>query len=197
MKWLILLKGEKNLSSDATEATKPPQGGHGVSFIGFVAPLPAPRESSEGPAKLPANDSTHSLALASVSTPAQGGLSQEDAMTDAEIIVFLRRLSQFTVKGLTFEDGERMGDKLLQRDRSEDDRHTCLECAYLSGRHQWRCRNWQNAGLHTTDLAHELTLLLQRCDGFEYAPQPGSKKNHFSFGENDFLFDARNRNAPW
>lgn len=197
MKWLMLLKREKNLSFGATEPTKPPQGGHSASFIGFVAPLPTTRESSEGPAKLPANDSTHSSALTSASVPDQVVCAQEDAMTDAEIVVFLRRVAQFTFKGITFEDGERMGEKLLQRDRSGDDRRACLECAFLSGRHQWRCRNWQHAGLHSADLAHELTLLLQRCDGFEYAPQPGSSKNQLSVDAISMLCAARNHNAPW
>ena len=94
------------------------------------------------------------------------------AMTGAEIDNFKARLSKFGDKGLTATDREALADKLVKRDRESDDRRVCLECKHLSGVGQtnWRCGNWQAAGIaihaRDTQLPADLVLQLQRCDGF-------------------------------
>ncbi len=61
-----------------------------------------------------------------------------------------------------------MADRLVIRDREQDDRRTCLECAtYRPG----RCGNHRRALLNSPDLARDLAALLQHCPGFEAAQQ--------------------------
>jgi len=91
-----------------------------------------------------------------------------DARNTAEIDTFTIRSSRFTEKGLSADDAEALADRLVIRDREQDDRRLCLECAYL-GRN-WRCGNWQAAGvaIRSSDvtLPTDLVTMLQRCDGF-------------------------------
>ena len=57
-----------------------------------------------------------------------------------------------------------MADRLVIRDREQDDRRACLECAaYRPG----RCGNHQRAGLQAADVGRALAELLQRCPGFQ------------------------------
>ena len=55
------------------------------------------------------------------------------AMNGAEIASFKVRLARFTAKGLTFNIGEALADRLVIRDRESDDRRSCLECVNLAG----------------------------------------------------------------
>lgn len=91
------------------------------------------------------------------------------AMNSREIGTFTDRLARFTGKGLTLEDGERLADKLVTRDREGDDRRLCLECAHLQGYNRWRCGNWRVADVAPQGLARDLVLMLQRCSGFRPA----------------------------
>ena len=88
-------------------------------------------------------------------------------MNTGEIDTFTARLSRFTDKGLTLDDGEALADKLVMRDREPDDRRLCLECTHLGGfgPQSWRCGAWQVAGVAIRAPA-DLVLQLQRCDGF-------------------------------
>lgn len=94
------------------------------------------------------------------------------AMTGSEIDLFTARMARFTDKGVTHGDAESLADKLVVRDRDDDDRVLCLECSHLGGygRTSWRCGNWQAAGVairpRDTQLPADLVLRLQRCDGF-------------------------------
>lgn len=94
------------------------------------------------------------------------------AMTGAEIDTFTTRLALFTDKGLT-HGAESLADRLVLRDRDEDDRRSCLECQRLGGINQqsWRCGNWAAAGVAMrkadAQLAPELVTMLQRCGGFK------------------------------
>jgi hypothetical protein len=94
------------------------------------------------------------------------------AMNGAEIDTFAARLHQFTDKGLARNDGEALADKLVVRDREQDDRRVCLECKHFAGHGagSWRCGNWQAAGIairsRDAQLPADLVTLLQRCDGF-------------------------------
>ena len=94
------------------------------------------------------------------------------AMNGTEINTFAARQQKFTRKGLTSKDGESLADRLVLRDRDEDDRRVCLECKHFAGHGpgSWRCGNWQAAGVavhpRDTRLAADLVVQLQRCDGF-------------------------------
>jgi len=92
------------------------------------------------------------------------------AMNGAEIANFKVRLARFTAKGLTFNIGEALADRLMIRDRDSDDRRSCLECINLAGFGPWHCRNWRQAGVtmkaQDAALPAGLMILLQRCDAF-------------------------------
>ena len=103
------------------------------------------------------------------------------AMTGREIDLFAPRLARFTDKGVIQIDAEKLADKLVIRDREQDDRRLCLECTHLTGygRTSWRCSNWQRAGVairaRDNQLPVDLVLQLQRCDGLTHAFNPNTK----------------------
>lgn len=82
----------------------------------------------------------------------------------------MARLAQFTDKGVSYDNAERLADKLAIRDREGDVGRLCLECTQLQGARPWRCGNWLVAGIaHTVRGAHlpnDLVSTLQNCDGF-------------------------------
>ena len=87
-----------------------------------------------------------------------------DAMNGAELKQLANRVQQFTRRGISAEAAEAMADRLVIRDREQDDRRTCLECTtYRPG----RCGNHRRAGLQAPDVARDLATLLQRCPGFQ------------------------------
>jgi hypothetical protein len=92
-------------------------------------------------------------------------------MNTAEIDTFTARLARFNDKGMSLNDAEALADKLVMRDRDDDDRRLCLECAHLQGMGRWGCGNWKQSAICTrpTDagLAHELVATPQHCPGFK------------------------------
>ena len=98
------------------------------------------------------------------------------AMNGAEIDTFAVRLQKFTNKGLARNDSEALADKLVVRDRDQDDRRVCLECRHFAGQgpESWRCGNWQAAAValrsRDAQLPADLVVQLQRCDGFTAHP---------------------------
>ena len=99
------------------------------------------------------------------------------AMNGSEIDLFTARLARFTTKGVIHGDAELIADKLVMRDRDDDDRALCLACTHLAGygRTSWRCGNWQAAGVarqaRDAQLPAVLTFQLQRCNGFAQAAE--------------------------
>jgi hypothetical protein len=97
---------------------------------------------------------------------------RSSAMNGLEIGTFETRLHKFTEKGLARKDGEVLADKLVLRDREQDDRRVCLECKHFGGHGaaSWRCGNWQAAGIalrsRDAQVPAALVVQLQRCDGF-------------------------------
>jgi hypothetical protein len=91
------------------------------------------------------------------------------------------RLARFTDKGVCHDEAQLLADKLVIRDREQDDRRLCLECTHLTGygRTSWRCSNWQRAGVairaRDNQLPVDLVLQLQRCDGLTHAFNPNTK----------------------
>lgn len=156
MKWLARLKNIEIVPKvEPTETTKR------VSVV-FVGAIPGPIQKTGGDfpaANDPAPDSDRWC------------WPHGTAMSGAEIDTFKARLSRFTDKGLTIDDGEALADRLVIRDRESDDRRLCLECLHLAGHGVTRgCRNWQRAGIaiqsRDAQLPGELVCKLQRCDGF-------------------------------
>jgi hypothetical protein len=75
-----------------------------------------------------------------------------------------QRCERFERMGYGWLEAGRLADKLLIRDRSEDDRRLCAECQHLRGRPgAWRCSA-------TNGMPEPMVAALQRCPGFEVAP---------------------------
>ena len=156
MIWLARLKKQKTTSSHPTKPTE-------LGFVGFVG-----------------TPSGHIQKIESVTPAANDPAPDPDrwcypystAMNTAEIDTFTARLARFTDWGVILEDAERIADRLVIRDREQDDRRLCLECIHLAGQSgaTWHCKNWQRAGIslkaRDARLATAWVLQLQRCDGF-------------------------------
>lgn len=193
MNWLARLK---NLATDAkagaTEPTKPaPQPDtvpKSTGFVGFVAPIPAGIEKT-GVLALTGHEPGKALtiqqnseiycecdAVAATPDPDRWCWPHSSAMNTAEIDTFTARLARFTDKGMNLDDAEKLADKLVTRDREDDDRRSCLECVHLAGHslRAMRCGNRLKAGLaaqvNDAQLSAGLVVLLQRCDGFGELP---------------------------
>lgn len=121
---------------------------------------------------LPAILEKHDSAIGVPQDPDRWCWPHSSAMNGVEIDTFAARLARFTYKGLTRNDGETLADKLVVRDREQEDRRVCLECRHFSGHGaaSWRCGNLQAVGIplgpHEAQLPADLVVQLQRCDGF-------------------------------
>ena len=90
------------------------------------------------------------------------------AMTGREIDTMVERTALFNRRGLPALEAELLADKLVNRDREDDDRRLCLECVNLSrAGGAMRCNQWQRAGMGAAGIPAGLVLVLQRCDGFK------------------------------
>lgn len=143
-------------ATPATPATVSPNISPSVATVATVAVARAPDKAANDPA--PELD--------------RHCWPDSTAMTDREIVTFTARMAGFTDKGLSFDDGEALADKLVTRDRETDDRRLCLECVHLAGHAgSWGCRAWQRAGVavkaRDAGLPGGVVQLLQRCDGFK------------------------------
>jgi hypothetical protein len=167
MNWLARLKNVPLVEADATKAMKPLHAPAETGFVGSVAPDWVAVEKIESSAA-----AMNDPAVTTTDDPDRWCYPHSTAMNTSEIENFMARLSRFTTKGMTISDGEALADKLVIRDREQDDRRFCLECRYLAGhRHgSWRCSNWQAAGIairsRDAQLPADLVAQLQRCHGF-------------------------------
>jgi hypothetical protein len=187
-RWLARLKSEKSPDTYATKPTKPPEGvekvgfvgfvassratisknerGGDPGFVGFVASPAAPFQKIEGEGRSSKAGAEAVNDAAPAADPDRWCWLHSPAMNSREIDTFTARLARFTDKGVKLEDGERLADKLVIRDREGDDRRLCLECAHLHGAGRWRCGNWRAADVAAQGLARDLALTLQRCAAF-------------------------------
>ena len=86
------------------------------------------------------------------------------AWTDADIARFLDRRARLMRWGWAEHEAEKLAERLVKRDREDDDRSICAECShYRPG----RCGNHRSALLATADVGRDLATLLQRCPGFD------------------------------
>lgn len=101
-------------------------------------------------------------------TPEQGDDCHAGAWDDAEIEVFMAREARFTRLGRT-ADAEHLAERLTLRDRAQDDRRLCLECASLADNR--RCALAAQGRLAGAVRRLEpVPTILQRCPGFTLAP---------------------------
>ncbi|MDH4479595.1 MAG: hypothetical protein QE283_06945 [Rhodoferax sp.] len=174
--WLARLKNENTGGTHATKPAKPKQGEGGAGFVGFVAYSPNVKQKIG--VLDPATETPRAPAASDGVKPEAALVGDRDrwcwpysaAWDSNEIETFMARLAQFTDKGVSYDDTERLLDELVIRDREGDDRRLCLECTQLQGAGSWRCGNWLAAGIaHTArdaQLPCDLVRTLQRCDGF-------------------------------
>jgi len=165
--WLARLKNQNTPGTGATKPTKPTQDTPKGGFVGFVAHPQGHIQKIDDTATLgktlPANDPN--------ANPDRWAWPHSSAMSGQELDTLMARQDLFRQRGASAQDAERLADKLVARDRGEDDRHICLECRHLRGEGPYRCGNARAAGLHA-DLARELVPTLQRCHGYEDARLP-------------------------
>lgn len=168
-------------------ARKPPPAVSAVSaapaVLAFGLPLKTaepqkPQPSNTG--ELPAQTAESQKPQAPPPEPASDPAPHPDlwcwphssAMNTQEIATFIVRLEQFSHKGVSLAEAELLAERLVLRDRDEDDRQLCLECQHLQGDvGRWRCANAQRAGMAVgtanAPLPAGLTQQLQRCPGLK------------------------------
>lgn len=100
-------------------------------------------------------------------TPEQGEECHAGGWADAEIDALQRREARFTRMGRA-ADAEHLAERLTLRDRQNDDRRLCLECAALADNR--RCllaARGRLAGAHRR--LEPVQTILHRCPGFTLA----------------------------
>jgi hypothetical protein len=129
----------------------------------------------------------HDSSIAVPEGPDRWCWPHSSVMNGTEIQTFEARLHKFIGKGLARNDSEALADKLVHRDRDQDDRRVCLECKHFVGHGDgsWRCGSWQAAGIAIrscdAQLPADLVVQLQRCGGFTALPTlklQGTKDDH-------------------
>lgn len=90
------------------------------------------------------------------------------AWNDKDIARFLELQARLIWWRWAEPDAEYMAERLVRRDREQDDRVSCVECRHFR---PGRCGNYRRAGLSTSEVGHDMAGLLQRCAGFQ-AAQP-------------------------
>ena len=186
--WLERLKIQKGPATYATKPTKPPTEPDEGGFVGFVAYPPAPLQKIEGvseaandtpqTAELQKPQATVSATTAPAPDPDRWAWPHSDALNTGETELFNRRAALFARRGAGDAQAEAKADRLVRRDREEDDRHICHECRHLrGGLPGLSCGNGRVAGfpiLTGTGLAGDFTAMLQRCTGFAAAGLPAT-----------------------
>ncbi len=163
----LLKKGSLRGAATATPATFATHAPFDLPTVATVATVAVATNSKQA-----ANDPAHTPDTLAIVEPDRWCWPNSTAMTGSEIDLFTVRLARFTDKGVIHGDAELMADRLVTRDRENDDRGLCLECTHLGGYGvtSWRCGNWQRAGVairsRDAQLPADLVLQLQRCDGF-------------------------------
>lgn len=164
MSWLALLKNQKDPGHHTTKPTKPIQGTPQRGVVGFVAYPEGHIQKIDGTVAPPETPAENAPAL----DPERWAWPRSNAMNGQEIDTLMARQDLLQQRGASPQDAERLADKLVSRDRSDDDRQLCLECRHLRGAGPYRCGNARAAGVHA-DLAHDLVLTLKRCHGYDDA----------------------------
>ena len=141
-------------------------------------PLIEKRVSSVLTVSLPSNVEKNDSISAIKEDPDRWCWPNSPAMNSREIDLFSIRLEKFRSVGVDLDTAERLADRLVIRDRDNDDRIVCFECYHL--RNGWLCVNSRNAGVwpHHSNLKlhNDFVHQLQRCPGFK--PTIGEVNEH-------------------
>ena len=179
--WLERLKIQKAPDTYAREPMKtgsqgslayPPGGLEKTEggFVGFLAYPPGHSEKFEGTGQQPDTPAANDPAP----DPDRWCWQHSSAWNTGEIELFNRRAALFVRRGADEAQAEKLADRLVTRDREDDDRRLCLECRHLQGATPWRCGNWFMAGVAVRSgdagLARDMVMLLQRCPGAHSIP---------------------------
>jgi len=92
------------------------------------------------------------------------------AWTASEIARFLKRRTKLVRWGWAALDAEGLAERLVLRDRDQDERVNCTDCGHFQ---PGRCGNHTCAGLSASALSRDFASLLQRCAGFKTVPARG------------------------
>lgn len=81
------------------------------------------------------------------------------------------RAALFIQRGMRAGAADELAMRLALRDRQCDERRVCMECAHLTGTlRSRRCAQWRKTGMPGPPVSADLVDILQRCRGFETAP---------------------------
>ena len=168
--WLARLKNKNTPGVGATKPTKPTQDTHAGGFVGFVAHPQGHIQKFDGAVVNPQTPVANAPAI----DPDRWAWPHSSAMNGQELDTLMARQALFCQRGASAQDAERLADRLVNRDRDDDDRRLCLECRHLQGATPWRCGNWFMAGVAVRSgdagLARDMVMLLQRCPGAHSIP---------------------------
>mgnify|MGYP001175586713 CR=1 FL=1 len=165
--WLARLKNQNTPGAEATKPTKPTQDTPEGGFVGFVAHPQGHIQKIDGAVANPETPAANAPAI----DPDRWAWPHSDAWNTGEIELFNRRAALFVRRGANDVQAEALADRLVRRDREEDDRHLCHECRHLRcGLPGWICGNGAAAGIAVSGwgagLPAQLVAQLQRCPGF-------------------------------
>ena len=104
--------------------------------------------------------------------PAEDASRPTDLPSAAESARSRDRRGRLVRWGWPAPEAERLAARLLNRDREQDDRVSCADCAHYTPR---RCGNHRRAGFCLPALGRDLASQLQRCPGFEVVWQPAKR----------------------
>jgi len=96
-------------------------------------------------------------------TQAQGDAAHAISLDDAAIGRYQSRVLLIQRRGFSEQNAEDLAERLHLRDVQGDDRVLCVECSH---HRLGRCNNHGNAGLTTSEVGRDFTVLMQRCAGF-------------------------------
>ena len=112
------------------------------------------------------SESTATAKVVPISDPDRWCWPNGPAMTGQEMSIFNKRENLFRFRG--WDAAEAVADRLVRRDRENDDRVVCLECVHYTK--QW-CANAKAAELSPSkssiQIPTDLISLLQRCPAFQ------------------------------
>ncbi len=173
--WLARLKIHNTPGTGATKPTKPTQDTPEGGFVGFVAYPQGHIQKIDGPVANPETPAANAPAI----DPDHWAWPHSDAWNTGEIELFNRRAALFVRRGANDVQAEALADRLVRRDREDDDRHLCHECRHLrGGLPGWICGNGAAAGIAVSGwgagLPAQLVAQLQRCPGFAAAGLPAT-----------------------
>ena len=135
--WLARLKSLKAPGAGATKPTKPTQDTPEGGFVGFVAHPQGHIQKIDGAVVNPQTPAAN----APTTDPDRWTWPHSSAMNGQELDTLMARQALFCQRGASAQDAERLADRLVNRDRDDDDRRLCLECRHLHGAGPYRCGN--------------------------------------------------------